>query len=1013
MKEFHPFQLDVANECLWRSGERIPLTPKAFSLLAYLVDHPGELVTQSELIEKLWPDTFVQPEVLKTHIRDLRSALGDDARKPTFIETQHRRGYRFIASVHERNGASNGVLRVTLPVPDPPPPASPDRSTVGLDADLASLLRLFQQASAGATKLVFVTGEVGVGKTTLINALEQALLTRSPEITIIRGQCVEGYGSREPYYPVLEAVAKLFRTPARDAAVQALARYAPTWLEQFPALLGTEQRDSLMRDTAGATTERMLREFCDVIEVLADAHPILILLEDMHWADPYTVDWLAALARRRTRAKLMVVSSYRPVQLFLSNHPLKELKRRLLAHSLCTEIAIEPLDAAQVAALIESKAPQQHVPPGLPDLLYQYSEGNPLFIEAAIEHLLAHSVLVLEQGRWTIRKPLEEIRSLVPETLRQLLEAHIDSELSPAECAVLEAASVCGTVFPSFLAAAACEQSLDDTEQICEPLAHRGHFIKCLGAIELPDGSIASQYTFVHSLYREIFYQRIAPARRARLHRRIADKLESVYAGKLEEVSSQLAYHLERCSAWARVPQFLLRAARIEVQRFAYRDAIRILQHGLDLLDRLTEPEAQTVHIQLLYDLSSIHSLADNFPAAIQALESTLTLAAQLGDVRVQVQAWLRMAFLLCRMSAKQCVAAAEQALHLSLQLSDPSIQAEARMSARFWNVTCTHWNDEYAAECRALGADLSNGHGPLQPLGGIILPTLDFLSTRYVSGLQALEASRSFLRRSGDRAYRGAQLIEIWLLLFAGRLGEALSRCHKFIAYAVDDSNRIRENILKVSEAWIHAEALDAPGVLALCSSSNQALNTPESVWARNHSSVLEATAEIALGNLAAAQSHLQVAKAMTEAQDTWLHWYFALPILKNETELALRLGDLPAARHHAQHFLESALHTPEHTWQARAWESLARVHLAMAETDNATLYIQNALRLVENHDLPLAAWRVHRTAARILTAESAEHDHHAATAIQRIADSLQEHPELRDTFLAAAEIQPALHSS
>ncbi len=100
MTEFPPFQLDRQNQCLWRGAERVALTPKAFFMLEYLVGRAGQLVTHDELLKELWPDSFVQPDVLKTHILDIRHALGDDAKTPKFIETQPRRGYRFIASIH-------------------------------------------------------------------------------------------------------------------------------------------------------------------------------------------------------------------------------------------------------------------------------------------------------------------------------------------------------------------------------------------------------------------------------------------------------------------------------------------------------------------------------------------------------------------------------------------------------------------------------------------------------------------------------------------------------------------------------------------------------------------------------------------------------------------------------------------------------------------------------------------------------------------------------------------------
>jgi len=119
MKEFDPFRLDAENECLWKHGdhggeERILMKPKAFGILRYLVDHAGHLATQEELLDAVWPDTWVQPEVLKRHIADIRDVLGDDPRKPSFIETRPWRGYQFIAAV--RDTVSPTVAAVPAPV---------------------------------------------------------------------------------------------------------------------------------------------------------------------------------------------------------------------------------------------------------------------------------------------------------------------------------------------------------------------------------------------------------------------------------------------------------------------------------------------------------------------------------------------------------------------------------------------------------------------------------------------------------------------------------------------------------------------------------------------------------------------------------------------------------------------------------------------------------------------------------------------------------------------------------
>jgi len=171
MRAFASFRLDPVNQCLWRgeglAEERILLAPKAFALLRYLVEHPGRLVTQAELLDALWPKTYVQPEVLKSHIAAIRAVLGDDARRPLFIETQSRRGYRFIAPVTE--GASAKASRMT----NLPEAVS---ELIGREAELRAVTAL-----ATEHRLVSLIGAGGIGKTRLGLEVARHLLPRFPD----------------------------------------------------------------------------------------------------------------------------------------------------------------------------------------------------------------------------------------------------------------------------------------------------------------------------------------------------------------------------------------------------------------------------------------------------------------------------------------------------------------------------------------------------------------------------------------------------------------------------------------------------------------------------------------------------------------------------------------------------------------------------------------------------------------------------------------------------------------
>jgi DNA-binding response OmpR family regulator len=331
-KVFPPFRLDTINQCLWRRGEageeeRVLLTPKAFSVLRYLVEHAGRLVTQDELLDAVWPDTFVQPEVLKYQIADIRGKLGDDPKNPLFIETLPRRGYQFIAAVHDGAAAEPEATSVT-----------------GSGGALSELWDCLRRSFDGERQIVFIPTEPGNGKATVAHEFQHQAATNVPGLRAARGQCVEGYGSKEAYYPVLEALGQLCRGSGGNSVVRTLAEQAPTWLVQFPALVKPEHRETLQQEILGATRQRMLREIGDALNTIASGTPLLLVLEDLQWADPFTVDLISAVARSRTPAKLMLVCTYRQADIAVSGHLMKTLKPDLLIHRLCREIALEPLE---------------------------------------------------------------------------------------------------------------------------------------------------------------------------------------------------------------------------------------------------------------------------------------------------------------------------------------------------------------------------------------------------------------------------------------------------------------------------------------------------------------------------------------------------------------------------------------------------------------------------------------------------------------------------------------------
>ena len=271
MREFPPFRLDTVNQCLWRgdaeAGERILLAPKAFAVLRYLVEHPGRLVTHDELFDALWPKTFVQPEVLKSHIAAIRTVLGDDARKPLFIETLSRRGYRFIAPVRE--GASARASRTT----NLPEAVS---ELIGREAELAAVTAL-----ATEHRLVSLVGAGGIGKTRLGLEVARHLLPRFPD-----GVFVAELGPLSS--PEL--------VPATVASALGLTHVAGTVpLEGVAGAIGTRKLLLVIDncehviEAAAAVAETLLRASPEVSLIATSREPLRVAGEYVYWVPPLEV----------------------------------------------------------------------------------------------------------------------------------------------------------------------------------------------------------------------------------------------------------------------------------------------------------------------------------------------------------------------------------------------------------------------------------------------------------------------------------------------------------------------------------------------------------------------------------------------------------------------------------------------------------------------------------------------------------------------------------------------------
>lgn len=641
---FPPFRLDLENQVLWNETQLVPLRPKTFAVLRYLVEHAGQFVTRTELSNAVWSATKVTPQVLRASLWELRHALGDTTEHPHFFETVSQQGWRFIAEVVSSQHSVASRKSTESRSQESEARSSPSllhdstlntqRSVlVGREAELAQLHSWLATASQGERQLVFVTGEPGIGKTTLIDAFVAALAT-DPRIWVARGQCIEHYGVGEAYMPVLAALEQLTQNMADDLLVTLLQRYAPLWLVQMPSLLEPAELADLQRQLAGTTRERMLRELATFLEAFTVDTTLVLALEDLHWSDPATVNLLAYLARRREPARLLILGSYRPTDLLADGHPLQTLVQELHVQGQSHEIALTGLSGPAVAQYVQARFPGSIAPPQLGQICFQRTEGHPFFLVSLLDELVNQEVLRFEEGQVTWQGGLMQLHEHIPLNLRSFF-AQRRARLTEQEHMLLEAASLAGLEFSAALVAAVLNREAAEVEEQCEALVQRQQFLRPAGISEWPDGTVAARYGFHHALCQQLWHERVPLNRHQQWHLRMGVCLEHAYGERAGEIATELAIHFEQGRDYQRAVRYLQQAGRTAMQRNAPTEAIQHFSKGIALLTTLPatrERAQQEVALQIALGAPLGATKGVGAPEAEQAFSRARALCAQLGQ---------------------------------------------------------------------------------------------------------------------------------------------------------------------------------------------------------------------------------------------------------------------------------------------------------------------------------------------------------------------------------------------
>jgi DNA-binding winged helix-turn-helix (wHTH) protein len=981
---FGEFRFDTANQCLWRGGEMIALTPKSFGVLQCLVAQPGQLITKDALLDAVWPDAAVTDASLKVCVQEIRRVLGDRVAEPRYIATVHGRGYRFIGELRTEVPG----LR-TEPPASPLSPQSPVRSpVVGRDDALATLRAALDRARAATRQVVFITGEAGIGKTTLV----QAFLDRVAAPTgarQMRGRCLEHFGAGEAYLPLLDALGRFTR--AAPAAVAVLRERAPTWLAQMPWLLAEGEREVVQQEMLGGTPARMLREITEVLEALAGDTPLVLVLEDLHWSDPSTLDALALLAHRPEAARLLVLATYRPIDAILSGHPVKALKQRLAVERQSAELALGFLTPADVDAYLAARL-GGGVPAGLGEVLHRRTEGNPLFMVRVVDELLASRRLSSAAGGWTVGDGLNAVAAGVPESVRLLVERQC-MRLGAEDVELLEAAALARAEFPAAMVAAALDADPLTVERRCDDLARQAQWVVPGGVAELADGGVSGCYRFTHGLYRSVLAERVTATRRMRLHQRLGEWLERA-AG--ERAAAEMALHFEQARDAVRALRYRRAAARNASARAAHREAIAELGRALPLVEQLPEPARGAAQREILEQRGVTSRARGDVEAAVADFEGWAASARADGAVHDEVRALLALTGAWSLRDRARCLEFAEQAVARSGALPDVDLAAEARGVAAYWRGRVHGWRrDDEQASSEALAAARRGGRpGVIASYAGMHSLFAN-LRGDYAAAVRVADEGMVLAERGGDSFTLAlCRFQQVWALQHGGEWGRLLHVLRDALQAAARNGHRLWSLVFSLllggwqSAAGLHGDALSrAQTCLAEARAAGHEYGIASGLLVCGWSS-------LGSGNAAAAQAAFDELAGRAARHPAAMEWLLRLPLQLGLSACALAIGDVRRADSDAVRAAALAAEPGEPTYLALAHRARSAAAMAARRWDDANAALAEARAVIERAHAPIAAWQVWETSAALATvtndrAAAQDYDRRAAVVLEQLAGS------------------------
>lgn len=497
-----------------------------------------------------------------------------------------------------------------------PKPEYLSSSLVGRDKEYAQLIRHLEAASRGQGRMVLVDGEVGIGKTRLVQELldqaeSDSFGSAQDKFHLLIGRCYESEMAL-PYQPLVEALRGYLPTldlnglQISNLWLREVSKLVPELVEALPDLPNSVPLNS---DTERS---RLFEGVARFLAALSRQRPLILFMDDLHWADQATLALLQYLARHVTRERILLVGAYRTEDL---SELLTNMMRSLHQDGLLSRISLRRLTLEEVTTLIREMAGMESGGEKFSRRLYRETEGNPFFIFEVVRSLFEEGVLYRDEHGWST--DLKDFATnyaqiAIPRSMRDVIQARLN-RLDEVSCQVLETAAVFRQQFYFVTVKRACDRGEDEVLDAFDKLL-RAQLIK-----EVEVGFEGSSYDFNHDKIREVAYQRMSGARRQRVHRRVGEALEMEYRDRLDEVVSRLAHHFAAGGDRVKALTYSIRAGDRARELYANEEAIAYYQRALELAESVEE-------LATIYEgLGDVYALVGKHQKAIESYQAVLT----------------------------------------------------------------------------------------------------------------------------------------------------------------------------------------------------------------------------------------------------------------------------------------------------------------------------------------------------------------------------------------------------